>query len=142
MDITVREARDEDADAIASLLGELGYPTNATEVPARLATMRAEAGMWTIVAEADGQVVGMATVIVRHVINNDAPFGRLASVVVADGWRSHGIGGRLIAEAERICRDHGCFAMEVTSGTHRDRAHEFYRRLGYVDRPQRFIKTL
>jgi len=142
--VAIREARDSDAEAIASLLSELGYPTSADAVPARLAKMRDDGGQWTLLAD-DGEpprVVGMATIIVRHVINNDAPFGRLASVVVADGWRSRGIGAALLARTEQICRAAGCSAIEVTSADTRPRAHEFYRRLGFEERPRRFIKRL
>ena len=104
--------------------------------------MRTETGQHILVAEADGQVVGTATVIVRHLITRESPLGRLASVVVLDGWRSRGVGGLLIDEAERICREAGCGVIEVTSATHRDRAHEFYRRRGYVAKPERFVKPL
>ena len=146
-EVVIREARDEDAAAIAELLGELGYPTDAASVPARLANMRADGGQWTLVAEASdelggAQVVGMATIIVRHVINRDEPFGRLASVVVAEEWRSRGIGAALMERTEQICLDAGCSAIEVTSAPHRPRAHDFYRRLGFIDRPERFIKPL
>lgn len=140
--MTIREARDEDADAIALLLGELGYPTTADAVPPRLANMRRDGGQWTLIAEADGTVVGMATIVIRHVINRDEPFGRLASVVVKDEWRSHGIGAALLARTEEICRAAGCSAIEVTSADRRTRAHDFYRRLGFEERPRRFIKQL
>jgi GNAT superfamily N-acetyltransferase len=86
--------------------------------------------------------VGMATIIVRHLISRDEPFGRLASVVVRDGWRSRGIGAALLAKTEEICRARGCSAIEVTSAQTRSRAHEFYERHGYVERPRRFIKQL
>jgi GNAT superfamily N-acetyltransferase len=141
-DVNIREARDEDAEAISSLLGELGYPTEAASIPARLANMRADGGQWTLIAEAGGQPVGMATIIVRHLINRDEPFGRLASVVVAEEWRSRGVGAALMERTEQICRDAGCSAIEVTSAAHRPRAHDFYRRLGFVERPERFIKPL
>jgi N-acetylglutamate synthase-like GNAT family acetyltransferase len=140
--VTIREARDEDAEAIASLLGQLGYPTSADAVPQRLAQMRRDGGQWTLVAETDGHVVGMATVVIRHVINRDEPFGRLASVVVSEEWRSRGVGGALLARTENICREAGCSAIEVTSADRRTRAHDFYRRLGFEERPRRFIKTL
>ena len=142
VEVTIRDARDEDAAALATLLTQLGYPTDPADVPQRMARMRAETGQHIFVAEADGHVVGTATVIVRHLITRDAPFGRLASVVVLEGWRSKGIGRLLIAEAERICRAGGCSVIEVTSAGHRDGAHEFYRRLGYDEKPQRFLKTL
>jgi GNAT superfamily N-acetyltransferase len=84
----------------------------------------------------------MATIIVRHVINRDEPFGRLASVVVTQEWRSRGVGAALLARTEEICRATGCSAIEVTSADHRPRAHDFYRRLGFEERPRRFIKQL
>lgn len=143
MNVTIREARADDAAAIAELLGELGYPTAADAVPRRLANMRTDGGQWTLIAEdGAGQAVGMATIIVRHVINRDEPFGRLASVVVKEAWRSRGVGAALIARTEEICREHGCSAIEVTSAEHRPRAHDFYRRLGFEERPRRFIKLL
>jgi GNAT superfamily N-acetyltransferase len=46
-----------------------------------------------------------------------------------------GIGGRLIDEGARIGREAGCGAIEVTSASHRDRAHEFYLRRGYEEKP-------
>ncbi len=142
MEITIREARDEDAPEIAELLSELGYPTSAQAVPQRLARMRTEGGQTTLIAEADGESVGMATIMVRHMISRDEPFGRLASVVVKDGWRSRGVGAALVARTEEVCRAAGCGAIEVTSAAHRERAHEFYRRLGYEERPHRFVKPL
>lgn len=140
--VKIRAARDEDAVAVADLLTQLGYPADSAVVPARLERMRREAGQHTLVAELDGRVVGMATVIVRHVINDDAPFARLASIVVADGHRGHGIGQALVGRAEEIASEAGCTVIEVTSGEHRPRAHRLYRGLGYEERPRRFIKRL
>ena len=142
MEILIRDALPADAGPIAELLGQLGYPATAEQIPQRLGRMRAEPDQHVLVADVAGEVVGVATVIVRHVINADEPFGRLASVVVAEGWRGKGIGGALIAEAERICAAAGCALIEVTSGAHRPRAHDFYRRLGYAAKPERFIKRL
>jgi GNAT superfamily N-acetyltransferase len=146
--LTIREARDEDAPAISGLLGELGYPTPPDAVPRRLAKLRADGGQWTVVAEevddagGQAQVVGMATVIVRHMISYEEPFARLSSVVVTEGWRSRGVGAALMARTEEICREQGCSVIEVTSAEHRPRAHDFYRRLGFEERPRRFIKRL
>lgn len=124
------------------LLGELGYPTAPEAVPSRLANMRAEGGQTTVIAESEGEVIGMATVIVRHTISRDEPFGRLASIVVKEGLRSHGVGAALVTRAEEICRSEGCSAIEVTSAEHRDRAHDFYLKLGYEERRRRFLKLL
>ena len=139
----IRPASADDAAFIAELLGQLGYPTAPAAVPPRLERMAAHGGQQTLVAEMDdGRVVGMATLSIRYGINSDTPFGRLLSVVVDEGFRSNGVGGRLIAEAERIAREAGCARIEVTSGSHRHRAHRFYERLGYEETSKRFIKAL
>jgi GNAT superfamily N-acetyltransferase len=141
-DVTIREARDEDADDLAVLLTQLGYQTDSAAVPERMSRMRAETGQHILVAELEGKVVATMTVLVRHLITREQPYGRLTSVVVLEGHRSAGIGRRMIEEAERMCRAAGCAAIEVTSAGYRDRAHEFYRRLGYEEKPQRFVKLL
>jgi N-acetylglutamate synthase-like GNAT family acetyltransferase len=139
---TIREASDDDAEAISELLEELGYPSDSAAVRRRMANMGTEGNQWTLIAEVDAEAVGMATIIVRHVINRDEPFGRLASVVVREGWRSNGIGAALLAKTEEICRAAGCSAIEVTSAERRTRAHSFYERHGFEERPRRFIKQL
>ena len=138
----IRTATAEDAAAIADLLGQLGYPTDASAIPPRLARMAAEPNQHTLLAEVDGRVVGMLTLGVRHAINQDAPVARLTSVIVSQEFRSRGVGSALIAEAGRVAREAGCAMIEVTSGSHRERAHELYRRLGYEQRSVRFVKTL
>lgn len=138
----IRAAHTDDASQIAALLEQLGYPSTAEQVAARMANMATESGQHVLVADVDGSVVGLTTVQIRHVISGDAPFARIASVVVAESARSQGIGARLIEAVEQIARDAGCERIEVTSGAHRTQAHEFYLRRGYSDVPRRFIKKL
>ena len=140
--VTIREAVDADVQQLAELVSQLGYPTAGHAVPRRLATMFAEGGQHVLVAVEDERVVGTSTVLIRHLLTSDAPVARLTSVVVAEDRRSLGIGQALVERSEELARDAGCDRMEVTSGTHRDRAHRFYERLGYEERPQRFTKSL
>ena len=138
----IRNADRGDAAAIAGLLGQLGYPASADAAASRIARMLREQGQHILVADDEGRAVGMATVIVRHVINNDAPFARLASIVVAEDKRGKGIGEALVRRAEIIAREAGCFAIEVTSAEHRAGALRFYERLGYLERRRRYLKSL
>lgn len=138
----IRAANAADAEPIARLLDQLGYPAPAESIPARLARMAAEPDQHVLVAEADGLLVGLAAVIVRHVITDDAPFARLAALVVAEDRRRAGVGQALVAAAEQIARDAGCNVIEVTSGDQRPAAHAFYRELGYEERPRRFTKRI
>jgi N-acetylglutamate synthase-like GNAT family acetyltransferase len=140
--VHTREATDRDAGAIAALLGQLGYPSSREDVVRRMTRMAAEPGGHALVAELDGAVVGLATVYIRHLITLDAPLARLASMVVDETVRSQGVGEQLVRAAEAIARAAGCDRMEVTSNAKRTRAHAFYFRLGYEERPKRFIKPL
>jgi GNAT superfamily N-acetyltransferase len=124
------------------MLGQLGYPTPAAAIPARLARMAAEVGQHVLVADVEGRVVGLATMVVRHVIVQDAPSARLMAIVVSDDRRGQGVGRALVAAAERLAREAGCSVMEVTSAERRAGAHLFYQRLGYVERRRRYLKDL
>lgn len=142
IDMSIRNAKVGDAAAIAGLLGQLGYPSAPDAVETRIARMLSEPGQHVLVADDDGRVVGMGSVIVRHVVNNDAPFARLASLIVGEDRRGEGIGHAIVERAEAIARDAGCFVIEVTSAEHRAGAHRFYERLGYEERRRRFLKSL
>jgi GNAT superfamily N-acetyltransferase len=141
--ITIRTARADDADAVARLLTELGYPTSPSDVPRRLARMLAEPGQHVFIAETDaGQVVGLATLLIRHMLTTDAPFGRVSALVVAEQARRTGVGGALMEQAEDLARAAGCDRMEVTSAERRADAHAFYEAIGYAESRRRFFKAL
>src|SRR5512138_1846508 len=129
----IRNAQDSDAAAVAGLLVQLGYPTTAEQVSARLRRLEAEGGHHVLVAVAGDAIVGLATVFIRHLIQTDAPLARIAALVVDDAWRSRGVGHDLVAATEAIARTAGCERIEVTSADRRTRAHDFYLRLGYED---------
>ncbi len=140
--VTVRDARPEDAEAIAELLAQLGYPSAPHNVRVRLARLADDDTSRVLVADAGSHVIGMASLYVRPLIHDDADLCRLAALIVREGWRDQGVGGQLVSAAEAWAREMGCAVVEVTSGTHRPDAHAFYDRLGYVEKPKRFVKRL
>jgi GNAT superfamily N-acetyltransferase len=68
--------------------------------------------------------------------------GRVMALVVSEERRRRGLASALMADLERWARGAGCTKLEITSGTHRPGAHEFYERLGYVEKPRRFVKDI
>lgn len=141
MSVVIRPATADDSAAISLLLAELGYPAPADAIPVRLERMEGE-GQHLLLAELDGRVVGLASLFLRHVIVDDAPFARLAALVVSADSRGRGVGTALVADAERLARQGGCRILEVTSGPHRPGAHEFYLAQGFTEKPRRFVKPL
>lgn len=145
MSITTRPVGTADAARVTVLLGQLGYPTDAVRVRARLDDVLADQRTVLIAAEVDGVVSGVAALHVMPLLEHDGYRGRLTALVVDESCRGQGVGRRLVTEVEQEARRLGCRDMEVTSSRTRDAAQSFYRNLGYediCDRSARFMKAL
>lgn len=139
-DISVRDAEERDAPAIASLCGQLGYPTPAQAVVPRMDRLRENGQARVVVGVMDGAVVGLATIHLRHVINHEAPIGQLTLLVVDERVRGQGVGRILVADSEAWARARGCKRFVVTTALRRTEAHAFYERLGYTHTGRRYGK--
>ena len=137
----IRSALPDDAPALSVLLAQLGYPTAPELVLQRLHSLTA-AGETVLVAERDGNVLGLLTVHVTPVLHRPTPVGRLTALVVADRARGQGVGRALVRHAEELLAEHGCALVEVTSNRKRAEAHAFYEHLDYELTSYRFKKSL
>lgn len=142
----IRDARPEDAGPVAALLTELGYPGNqAAGVRRRLALWADEAAGRALIAERDGQVLGVVAVTAIPYLEQEGRWGRIVALVVSSACRGQGVGRLLVQAAEDAARELGCVAMEVTSARSRTESHPFYQNLGYqdwADRSARYRKDL
>ncbi len=140
--LIIREASDGDASSVASLLGELGYPAAARDLPRRLARVAERGSAVALAAEIEGRVVGVATAHAFASIHAERDIAWLTTLVVALDARQRGVGRALVAAAEGWARARGCQRMSVTTVLHRDEAHAFYDRLGYQHSGRRYTKAL
>ncbi len=141
MDPTIRDARADDADAVARLLTQLGYPSDPGAVDERLERLRV-VGDRVLVAELDGDVVGLAHLQVTPAIERDRPAAKLGALVVDEVRRGNGIGRALVAAIEDEARLRGCELLFVTTGKRRHDAHAFYERVGLEPTGRRYSRTL
>lgn len=141
MDISIRPVAEADHPAIAALIEALGYPAAIGQVRARLERIARHPDHTTLVAVAEGDVVGMVGAYVTPSYEHDAPTGRITAMVVSDKAQRRGIGARLVAAAEDWVRAQGAGLMMLTSHNRRTGAHAFYRRLGYAETGKRFVKA-
>jgi len=74
--------------------------------------------------------------------DHDTPVARLTGVVVTEGARGNGVGGRLLLCAEEWARERGAHQLALTSHLRRIDAHTFYRRRGFEETGRRFAKQL
>ncbi len=129
--VTIRRARKSDAQRLAELSGQLGYPTTSAEIAKRIRKLKPASQNALFVAESPEQgVVGWTHVSVTHLVEVGTR-AELNGLIVADGQRSLGAGARLLEAAEDWARKHGCPSMSVRSNVIRERAHKFYDRQGY-----------
>jgi 2'-5' RNA ligase len=79
---------------------------------------------YVVTARIAGEIVGVASGQLRgeHV--------RLASLIVAPEWRSHGVGRHLMAAVEQLAREHGAELVRVETRAE-SRSVSFFRNLGY-----------
>jgi GNAT superfamily N-acetyltransferase len=140
--IVVRSPSTGDLAGLASLLGDLGYPTQAQDVEARLGRLARQANVTVLVASCEETPVGLATAHVVDVIHADDPVAILTALVVAESHRKQGIGPSLVEASEHWAVGRGATRMTVASGLARAVAHEFYERLGYEHTARRYSKSL
>src|SRR4051812_1100141 len=113
--LSVRDAREADAPALADLCGQLGYPSTADATARRLAKLDADPEARTLVATTENGVIGLATVHLRETLNHEHPLGQLTLLIVDEKNRTHGVGRALVAEAEAWAREKGCKRFIVTT---------------------------
>ncbi|MHB8460452.1 MAG: GNAT family N-acetyltransferase [Candidatus Limnocylindrales bacterium] len=128
--LEVRPATPADAERIATLFTDEGYPVGPTDVVARLARF-AEPASAVLVAASGDELLGFVALHLVPRFETDDRFARVVALVVDAGVRERGVAHRLMAEAERVARDGGAAFIEVTSGHHRLEARRLYEALGY-----------
>lgn len=138
----IRPAHEGDVPALAELMGELGYPTTAGQMAARLAVVAARPDIATFVAEVDGAVGGMIGVSVSPSLYRADMAGAITALVVLPAFRGHGLAPALVEAGERWLRETGCEKASVQPSTSRAGAHRLYERLGYAHTGLRFTKAL
>jgi GNAT superfamily N-acetyltransferase len=130
MDVTVRPMRPDDAETVAVLSHQLGYPATAADIVRRLAAMERRGAAQVFVAETpDRQIVGWIHVYGVYLLEADA-YGEVGGLVVAEHVRGKGVGARLLAAAEAWAAD-DYPTVRVRSNVTRTAAHRFYERVGY-----------
>ncbi|GHC10028.1 GNAT family N-acetyltransferase [Thermomonas carbonis] len=138
----LRSAMIADADDVARLLTELGYPCEIDEAAERIDAIAANDRQALVLARRDGAVCGLVALDYMYYLPLGTITCRVTALVVTPTSQGLGIGRQLLKEAERRARTGGAARIELTSGSQRTEAHAFYRACGYKDSSVRFVKQL
>jgi GNAT superfamily N-acetyltransferase len=121
---------DADAEQIAAIFTDEGYPAGPSAIVARLARFSSPESR-VVVADRGGEVIGFIAFHALPRFEHDDDVVRILALVVDAGARERGLGHDLMAEAERFARERGAAFVEVTAGRHRPEARHLYESLGY-----------
>jgi GNAT superfamily N-acetyltransferase len=144
----IRSASPADAPALAMLLGELGYPSEAAEVHTRLARVLGAGGenaadcVFVAASDKGPDVLGLLSVHRFCGLHDDAPVALITALVVAERARGSGVGRQLVDRAAEVARRWGCTRLMVTTHIRRADAHAFYEHLGFELTGRRYVKPL
>jgi GNAT superfamily N-acetyltransferase len=128
--LTLRPASTDDAEAIATLFTDEGYPAGPSDIQARLARFGPPDGA-VIVAEHEGALLGFVAAHALPRFEHGDSIVRILALVVDAGARERGVGRALIAAVERMGAERGAAWVELTAGHHRPDARHLYESLGY-----------
>ena len=139
---SIRIAQNQDADELARLSVQLGYPSSTEECLKFLRELELDPDHVVLVAESeDGIIAGYVHVFKTKRLFLD-PFAELGGLVVKENFRGKGIGKVLLAASENWAKEQSCFEMRVRSNVLREKAHYFYLDQGYLNTKKQkiFIK--
>lgn len=142
LDVDLRNAVLADADDVAHLLAELGYPCEIADAAERINAILANDRQVLVVARRQGEVCGLMALDFMYYLPLGTTTCRVTALVVSPNVQGQGIGRHLLKEAERRARSGGAARIELTSGAQRVEAHAFYLACGYSGSSVRFVKPL
>jgi predicted N-acetyltransferase YhbS len=133
MDITLRQEKPADYEAVFELIKTAFKPINASDqqehiLVEKLRRSQAFVPELSIVAENENGIIGHILLTEIQIVNGDASHTSLAMapVSVKPAFQGKGIGGRLILESHRVAKMLGYASILVVG-------HEkYYPRFGYV----------
>jgi GNAT superfamily N-acetyltransferase len=124
----IRHALPDDAEALAALSAELGYPVPTDVLRRRIVDLTLEHAVF--VGDDARRVVGWIDVGLSFHLQSGTR-AEIGGLVVSVGSRNQGIGRQLLLRAEQWAREKGMSEVLLRSNTKRTDAHRFYLRENY-----------
>lgn len=141
MDIVIRKAEEADVETIVRMANAGGPEGNRETLPEVLPGDYSEAfrrivadpKQFLMVVEYGGVVIGTFHVTyLTYLMGGGRDDCQIEAVHVAEGWRNHGIGSRMLTWVIEEAKRRNCRRVQLTTDKRRKEAQRFYQRLGFV----------
>jgi ribosomal protein S18 acetylase RimI-like enzyme len=142
MEFVIRDAIAPDAEEVAALLDDLGYPATAESAAGHIERFAGMPGSRLQVAVSAGMLLGLVATHVVPRMDDDRISCCITDLVVRRSTRRSGVGSALLAAAEAEARRAGAPRIDLSSREWRDDAHAFYVATGFETRSRSFTKRL
>jgi GNAT superfamily N-acetyltransferase len=137
MDILIRQATDDDIEAILGIYSQPsiddGITLSTDEAKKIFCSLASYPSYKIYVAVINGVVVGTIAVLI---MDNIGHLGRKSaifeSIAVLPQWQGKGVGRAIVTFATDICRKAECYKITLSANLKRSKAHSFYQSLGFI----------
>ena len=129
----LRIAQLADAPEVHRLIFQLGYTLSQEQVERNMRAYQEDPDQGLFVVQMDTGIIGLLAFDVAQTFHRLEKQMRVVSLVVDAEHRCLGVGKRLLEAVEEEARRRGCWVVEVTSSSLREKegVHVFYERVGY-----------
>jgi ribosomal protein S18 acetylase RimI-like enzyme len=131
----IRQASDADAPSIVRLVQELAESEGERNPidAAYVAYFLLQPGCHVLLAEAEGQTVGLLSYQMKPDLYHGSDTCYIAELVVSDGFRARGAGSALMDNLIERMTSQGCVEVSVSTMPDNHAAIRFYKKHGLVD---------
>lgn len=131
----VRTAKEQDLENILVLyldLHEHDIPQDSEKRRSVWTQILENPNYYLIVNEVDGKIVSSCTcIIIPNLTRNLSSYALVENVVTKKGYEGKGYARACLDYAKKIAEEHDCYKLMLTTGSHEERTHEFYKSCGY-----------
>lgn len=132
MNNQIRKIAVEDAESIAVLSEQLGYPLPVAEIIERIKEISSKEDHIAFVASENEKIVGWIHAF-KAVLLESRPFIEIGGLVVDENFRGKGIGKRLVQSVQQWSVEKNINEIRVRSHVKRKEAHRFYTTIGFTE---------
>jgi ribosomal protein S18 acetylase RimI-like enzyme len=127
-----RQAAGHDLEAVAGLLGHLGYPLDPADLKEMFVRLLEDAQTKILLAVSGSEVVGLVTVRTHPVLRFNGFQATIEELVVHPDYRAQGIGKGLLYAVNLLALMQGTVRVEVQTSTKRESFRGgFYEKNGF-----------